>query len=157
LNQFLTDLDTRDLDGNKSRLIAPLVFDSAIAGGMVIAFAGFETDWASIPQAAQAIIPRNGLWDWAAVIHDLGYKFNGAVPVFQRDGKAHVLTLERQGWDDILLEGMYAKDVSEAVAMLIYNAVRAGGSGAWAGHAAESAVYPIADVRRWLVGSGLLS
>jgi hypothetical protein len=67
MSEFLTELDTRDVDGRRSKVIAPFAYRSDWAGGIILVPVGFVTDWASIPQAVQSILPRNGLWDWAVV------------------------------------------------------------------------------------------
>lgn len=148
-SRFLTDLITRDLTGKLAEAHEPLVYLSHFAGGLIVVPKGFKSDWASIPQAVQSVIPRNGLWDWAAWIHDLLYGYNGAVPIIRADGHVFVSGLDREGCDLVLLEAMRVKGVEEWQQKTIFEAVRLGGESAWAGHSSERDVYPLATVKEW--------
>lgn len=149
MSRFLTELDTRNIDGRRSRVLAPLAYYSNKLPGVLIVPPDFVTDWASIPQAVQSIIPRNGLWDWAAVIHDLLYAFNGAVPVFHKDGRITAAGLDREGADLVLLEAMECKGVGERTRSVIFEGVRVGGVSAWNEHAGESRIYPVKEMAAW--------
>lgn len=61
---------TRDVGGEKFRLIAPLVYQSDIIPEDIIVPIGYETDFASIPQLCQWLIPQVGKHVHAAVVHD---------------------------------------------------------------------------------------
>lgn len=77
---------------------------------------GFVTDFASIPRAFWALLPRWGKYGTAAVVHDYLYWDQ---------------SLDRKKVDDIFLEGMEVLEVGKWTRMTIYNAVRLFGGFAW--------------------------
>jgi hypothetical protein len=124
---FSGPLVTRQIDHQRWEIVEPFRFDSS-SGLVVDIRAGFQTDLASIPAIAQALVSKVGYWSQAAVAHDLLY-FN------HRNGLDDTIT--RLQADDILLEGcrIKARDFnvspSERRDWLIYGGVRAGGLGSW--------------------------
>ncbi len=130
-------------DGIRFSLVAPLIFFYAALGGYFVVPRGFVTDLASIPQVVQNVIPKLGRWNMAAVLHDLLYKFNGAVPLFRPDGSMFNTVIERDMADRILLEAMTVSDVDPIHRALIYENVSKFGTGAWNGHAGDGDSYPI--------------
>jgi hypothetical protein len=70
---FLTELDVRELPNGFKQLLGPLAFFSAELRGTVVAPRDFITDYASSPRPFWAIVPKDGPWTWAAVIHDAAY------------------------------------------------------------------------------------
>jgi len=70
---FLTTLDVRELPTGLKQLLAPLTFYSAELRGTLTVPAGTLTDFASSPRPFWAIVPPDGPWTWAAVLHDGAY------------------------------------------------------------------------------------
>jgi hypothetical protein len=95
---------------------------------------GFVTDLASIPRWAWDILPPDGPWAKAAVVHDFLYYTKGT-GVWDR----HPTTLTRATpytraeADWILRDAMRDRCVGALSRNIIYEAVRAGGEGGW-GH-----------------------
>jgi hypothetical protein len=80
---------------------------------------GFMTDFASVPRPLWALLPRWGKYGNAAVIHDWCYweqKYS------------------RKKSDEIFREAMEVLEVPKWKILLMYYAVRLGGSLAWAGN-----------------------
>ena len=93
---------------------------------------GFPTDLASIPRWGWIVLPPDGPWVKAAVIHDYLYATNGTG--IWKDGpsgitRAHPYT--RLEADQILLEAMINRGVPFLRRSIIYLAVRWGGSRGW--------------------------
>lgn len=84
-----------------------------------IRFAGV-TDLASIPALARGLLPPDGPWAKAAVLHDQGYISAGW------DG-----AMSRKEVDDLLNEAMKALGVPAFKRALIYRAVRLFGASRW--------------------------
>jgi hypothetical protein len=118
---FRSTLVFEDDGGLPFRLMQPLVFDSAVLRRTVTVPTGFMTDLASIPRGLWNILPPVGVYDAAAVIHDLLYQC-GAV-----DGCA----IERGDADRVLREAMEATGVNRWQRWTIYAGVRAGGWIVW--------------------------
>jgi hypothetical protein len=93
---------------------------------------GFVTDLASIPRWAWDILPPDGPWAKAAVIHDFLYYTKGT-GVWDK----HPTTLTRATpytraeADWILRDAMRDRCVGVLSRNVIYDAVRIGGEGAW--------------------------
>ncbi|RWX14321.1 DUF1353 domain-containing protein [Rhizobium leguminosarum] len=77
---------------------------------------GFVTDLASIPRALWAILPRQALYTYPAIVHDFLYWFQPCT---------------RDEADEILRLGMAQLGVSSATALAIFQSVRALGGGPW--------------------------
>jgi hypothetical protein len=77
---------------------------------------GFVSDLASIPQVFWSALPKTGRYAYAAIVHDYLYW----------DQRT-----DRRTADNIFRAAMQDLKVPSAKAMLIYNAVRAGGESAW--------------------------
>jgi hypothetical protein len=71
---FLTALRVEELPDGRHLLWEPLAFYSAELRGVVIAPAGFVSDYASVPQGYWNLFPKDGPWKHAAVLHDAGYQ-----------------------------------------------------------------------------------
>jgi hypothetical protein len=82
---------------------------------------GFETDLASVPWGLWNILPKDGDYAPAAIIHDWLYTSHDLC------GKP----CERAAADDILLEGMEELGIGRVRRYIIWAAVRVGGSHAW--------------------------
>ena len=76
--------------------------------------AGFITDFASIPRILWSVLPPNGKYTKAAVLHD--YLYKNAIK-------------NKQWADDVFYEAMLVLGVSKITAKLMYNAVKYFGRG----------------------------
>ena len=110
---FQTQLEVID-HGGDFELLAPLVYvrDS---GEMVIVYAGFCTDFASIPQFIQNIFPRVGKYDAAAVLHDWAYR---------KGGRIRAVPYTRAGADALFYEAMGVLGVGQPRRWLMWLGVR---------------------------------
>lgn len=98
----------------------------------VLEIADFQTDFASIPPAAQSIIEKNGPWDAGAVGHDFLYSNLGKVRVWQEWLQSwQEIEIERATADLFLLELMEHMGVSRWQRTCIYDAVRLFGGSHW--------------------------
>ncbi len=103
---------------------------------------GFVTDMASIPRIFWSMLPPDGNYAYAAILHDYLYWFQGR---------------PREEADQILKLAMENLKVSGADVAAIYAGVRAGGGGAWKDNAALRtrgerrvlATYPSNPIVRW--------
>jgi len=89
---------------------------------------GTVTDLASIPWPARGMLPPDGPWVKAAVIHDYIYLLRGVGCGMQ--GGVYI-TYTRHQADRILREAMEVLGVPAWKRAIIYNAVRFGGAGGW--------------------------
>lgn len=125
--RFITELatlDHSDNDGPKFLLTAPLRYVTDVEHfGTFEAPAGFVTDFASIPQAIQNILPLVGAYDYGAVLHDWLYRQGRFWP----GGSA----ITRATADAVLNEAMRVKAVTPWKRYAIYAGVRAGGWVTW--------------------------
>jgi hypothetical protein len=93
---------------------------------------GFVTDLASIPRWGWIILPPDGPWVKAAIIHDYLYA-TGGTGIW----KGHERTIDRptpysrKESDEILREAMENRGVGPIRRTIIYLAVRIGGSFGW--------------------------
>lgn len=86
---------------------------------------GFVTDLASVPRVAWSILPPEGKYDEAAVIHDYIYSLSGQLPG---------VTFSRSDVDRILMLGMQSCGVSWLTRNTMWAAVRAFGGSHWGVH-----------------------
>jgi hypothetical protein len=121
VSRFVTPLrieriEDKSGDGRGTwRLLAPLLYDSALAG-MLVAPTGFVTDLASVPRAPFAYLLAGGIGHAAAVIHDWLYC-------------CHRLTRARA--DAVFYEALLALGVPRWRAWLMWAGVRIGGAHPW--------------------------
>lgn len=110
------------------RVMEPLIYDVGAEGsGVSITVpAGATTDLASIPRLAWIALPPDGPWTKAAVLHDALYRERGDVI---RTG--HPAPYTRAEADGILREAMAVVGVPTWKRLVIWSAVRAGGSAGW--------------------------
>lgn len=87
---------------------------------------GARTDLASIPRVAWSLLPPDGPWLKAAVLHDSLYRLRGEVARL-----GHSAPYTREESDGILLEAMGVVGVDDPHAKLIFRAVRLGGARGW--------------------------
>jgi hypothetical protein len=93
------------------------------SGEVVTVPAGGLTDLASIPRLVSNLMPPDGPWAKAAVIHDWLYETYG------KPGNGRTYTREQA--DRILREAMEVLGVPALSRWLIYTAVRLGGARGW--------------------------
>jgi len=118
MSGFRGDLDIRDLDGTHFVVLTDLVYE-AKSGEVFTVPAGTPTDFASIPRALTALLPKNGRYDRAAVLHDKLYQ-TGEVP--------------KSRADDLFCEAMDSLGVGMVLRRTLWLGVRMGGGFAWRGH-----------------------
>jgi len=111
-------------DGEDSVLTAPLEYRIGQSTFVITVPKGFVTDFASTPRAIWAILPPNGRYQLAAVVHDFLYWDQGCT---------------RQQADDLLRAAMAESRVKPRERDIIWQAVRSFGSSAWDGNAAAKA------------------
>ncbi len=115
---FLSDLEVEFIDGKNWVLTAPLQYDDLQLLKGVVVPAGFITDYASVPRGLWNLIPRDGLWTPAAVVHDFCYRY---------------AIFDKATADLMFLHGMEELGVGWFTRRLIYRAVRVFGGGAYRG------------------------
>jgi hypothetical protein len=101
------------------------------AGDLITVPAGMTTDLASIPRLVSGILPPDGPWLAAAMVHDELYATRGTANWHGYAGRTRAAPYTRAEADDILLEAMQALGVSGWQAWAIHTGVRAGGSAGW--------------------------
>lgn len=107
-------------------------------GRQVTAPAGMATDLASIPRVAWTLMPPDGPWAYAATIHDDCYRTQGTfVWRWANSEKTYVgytgPPFTRADCDETFRQAMAATKVPDWKRVVIYEAVRMGGSNGW-GH-----------------------
>lgn len=73
-SEFLTELDTRDIDDDHCVLLSDLVYMSAIYGGKITVPTGFVTDLASVPRVPVIYMAFGDRAHREAVVHDYLYQ-----------------------------------------------------------------------------------
>lgn len=104
----------------KAVVMREFQFDSPTLG-LIKVEAGFDTDYASVPQLFWNIYPPDGDYTDAAVVHDYLYWYQAV------EGEP----IERAEADRVFLEAMTAIGVSWLRRQTLYRAVRLGGWMAW--------------------------
>lgn len=136
MSQFLTPLDARRIedtshDGRGTwQLLAPLVYQSDVAGITVTAPTGFVTDLASVPRLPFAYLLTGGVGHAAAVIHDALYI-------------THVTT--RETADNVFYEALLVLGIPRWQASLMWFGVRIGGWIGWKRLGQDQDVEPFAE------------
>jgi hypothetical protein len=74
VSKFVTPLRVEKIDGNKWRLLQPLVYRSDVAKTVFYVPAGEDTDFASVPRVPLAFLLAGDSAHAAAVVHDHLYK-----------------------------------------------------------------------------------
>lgn len=103
---------------------------------------GFVTDFASVPRVFWSLLPPDGLYTYAAIIHDYLYWEQ---------------SIDRSEADQVFQFAMEDFKVPAPTIWAIYQAVRAGGYAAWSDNAARKAAgerrilrkYPTDPTVRW--------
>lgn len=121
---FTSELDTRLLDefDNTHRLLAALSFYSALLGTLIVAPAGFITDFASVPRIVLAYLLFGGKGRRAAVIHD--WLYSGALVLVRGELRA----LTREECDAVFKEALQATGYSAFTVWSMHQGVRIGGA-----------------------------
>jgi hypothetical protein len=109
-------------EGRRFVLTEPMTYRPGGAGSDVVIPAGFVTDFASTPQSVWSLYPLIGRYMLAAVVHDYLY---------------WVKPCSREQADVIFRQAMQDSGVAAGDLWIIYNAVRIGGVGPWAGNEDE--------------------
>lgn len=123
--RFLSPLRLEDIDGQHMQLIEPLRFYSAKLRRIVWVSPPFVTDFASIPRGFWNLIPKNGLWDKPAVIHDAAYRMQ------LRDVTGAFFPATKAQADTLFKEGLDVQGVGTFTRTAMYWAVKLFGHGAW--------------------------
>lgn len=94
--------------------------------------AGFVTDLASIPRWCWIILPPDGPWVKAAIIHDFLYATSGKGHWKRRtDGRARAAPYSRKEADAIFKEALENRGVDKFRRSILWAAVRIGGAKGW--------------------------
>lgn len=120
----LTDLIVKfNADGRTAILTQPLVMSWKSEDGKTMTLsvpAGFETDFASIPQAIRSMLPQLGRWTAPAVVHDWLY-YTGMLN-------------SQSASDDALNQLMKEANVRTFNRLAIYSGLKIGGWVAYGNH-----------------------
>lgn len=130
MQSFLDPLDIEYIDTTKEpqtfKLIAPFHYVTQL-GYTICVPAGFITDFASVPQSLWNILPPDGPYGKAAVVHDYLYRTGGKVDV----SPAYAFTKAES--DTIFLEAMAELGVAWWRRQIMYRAVQLFGSSSFKG------------------------
>ena len=115
------------------RLAAPISYDVGAkdSGETITVPAGATTDFASVPRFAWSIIPPDGPWLKAAVIHDWLYRTRGTCALGGEVYRTRPAPYTRAEADRIFKEAMEVLGVPAWKRAVIYAAVRVGGRNAF--------------------------
>jgi hypothetical protein len=111
----------------------PLTYKPSNADYTITVPAGFVTDLASIPRFAWTLLPPDGPWVKAAVVHDFLYATRGTGICWTTHppGIDRPTPYTRAEADWILRDAMADRGVDVTRRNIIYDAVRAFGDGGW--------------------------
>lgn len=114
-------------------LASPLRYDVGVEGSgeTITVPAGALTDLASIPRLAGVLLPADGPWAKAAVIHDWLYFTRGTCFRGDFNGRTRAKPYTRAEADKILREAMEVVGVPAWKRAVIWASVRAGGASGW--------------------------
>jgi hypothetical protein len=122
MSRFLTQLQAEALedtshDGRGTwQLLQALIYDSDVAGKVIVVPAGFVTDLASVPRIPVAFLLAGDTANHAAVVHDWLYT-------------SHEVTKEVA--DNVLQEAAIVMGVPAWRAWLMWAGVHVGGNSSW--------------------------
>lgn len=119
---FLNQLELEYIDGRTWRVTQTFSVDVEI--GVIVVPVGFITDFASIPRVLWNILPPEGHYGKAAVLHDYIYVTGGHCPPSE-----HVFTKKEA--DKLFLAAMSQLDVPWYQRYPMYQAVRWFGRGSF--------------------------
>lgn len=113
MSKFLDPLIIEKVDGTADRWRVATTFRyQSDLGGLITVPKGEVTDFASTPQLVWAFFPKSGLWDGAALVHDMTYRLH---------------SFSRKKCDEVFLEALEVLNVSSWKRYTMYWAVRLGG------------------------------
>ncbi|BCF96655.1 hypothetical protein PPGU19_012240 [Paraburkholderia sp. PGU19] len=119
MSKFLTSLvmeNATGMDDGRWRLTAPLIYDSDVAGKVIVVPTGFITDLASVPRVPIAYMLAGGTSNEASVVHDYLYT-------------SHIV--DRETADAVLREASAVTGVPAWRRTIMWAAVRAFGGSHW--------------------------
>jgi hypothetical protein len=119
MSKFLTSLvmeNATGQDDGKWRLVQPLIYDSDVAGHVIVVPAGFVTDLASVPRVPIAYMLAGGTSNEASVVHDFLYTQH---------------SVDRATADAVLREASAVTGVPAWRRAIMWAAVRAFGGSHW--------------------------
>lgn len=131
---LLDDKDHPSMRGGRSlwAVERAIAYRAGSSEDLITVPPGFVTDLASIPRWAWTLLPPDGPWVKAAVIHDFLYRTHGTgVWKGHPSGIARPQPYSRAEADGILREAMADRGVGPVARGIIWAAVRVGGSGGW--------------------------
>lgn len=151
-SKFLDFFEGRLIGWDKGRdiwlTLAPLRYQSAQLGKVVVVPTEFITDRASVPRLPLAWLVAGNKATRPAVIHDFPYQFGYWII---EDGSKLYVT--RQTTDEVFYEAMRADPISgtnSVTRWLMYRAVRGGGTGIWANKKRTSILNPEWSAAGWI-------
>jgi hypothetical protein len=92
---------------------------------------GFVTDLTSVPRVGWMLLPPDGPWVKAAVIHDFLYATEGDGKMWDHEGNTRPTPYTRKEADWILRDALQNRGVGWVTRNIIWLAVRIGGSLGW--------------------------
>src|SRR3990167_2736326 len=106
--EFLTVLETRDLDEKNYCLTSPLVYRSILLGGKVTVPKGFLCDGSSVPRVPIAFLLYGGTQKKSGTLHDFFYRVPGHRIEIENEqtGKMSLLTVPKSLADSVFKEAM---------------------------------------------------
>lgn len=139
-SQFFDFFDGKQIGWKNGRSIwitnRPLRYYSALLKTDVVIPAEFITDHASVPRLPIAWLVAGGRGVRSATLHDFPYQFG-----FWLLPSGEHFVAERDLVDQVFYESLLVDPISgaeNAVASIMYGAVRVGGRGVWASRRAEA-------------------
>ena len=118
-SEFLTPLDSRQIDDEHWEMLADLRYVSALCRCMFVIPAGFVTDYASVPRAPLTYLLFGGRGNAAAVVHDYLYQI-------------HLPGVDKPRADLVFREALVALGYGSATCWTMYKAVDLFGATAYA-------------------------
>jgi hypothetical protein len=110
----------------------PLTYSPGNGEFSITVPAGFVTDLASVPRWGWLIIPPDGPWVKAAIIHDYLYATGGTgIWKGHEPSMTRPQPYSRRETDRIMREAMENRGVGRIARSIIYAAVRIGGGPGW--------------------------
>lgn len=137
-DHYITTLNVKQIGAERWQLLTPLTYRNGET--LITAPTGFITDFASTPQIVWTLgMPKSGVYDSAACIHDLLYTLGGRVRYAQtEDGWAYRVYTKADA-DSIFYDAMGVLGVGQPKRWLMYKAVEAFGRGSFAAPPAQDA------------------
>jgi len=114
-------------------LIEPLTYDVGREGSgeTITVPVGATTDLASIPRPAWSLLPPDGPWTKAAVVHDFLYRTRGTGLFAGRRWITRPQAYSREQSDGVFDEAMAVLGVPTDARVIIFEAVRLAGGTGW--------------------------